>query len=67
MDQFAGGTAPSDFENDRNLLIELIERFTNSKRDFEWSPHPIFGNMPDTEWFRWGYLHTDHHLRQFGP
>jgi hypothetical protein len=66
MDQFAGGTAPSDFENDRKMLIELIERFTNSKRDFVWSPHPIFGNMPDPEWLRWGYLHTDHHLRQFG-
>jgi hypothetical protein len=66
MDQFAGGTAPSDFETDRERLLDLIARFTNSKRDFEWSPHPIFGKMPDPEWLRWGYLHTDHHLRQFG-
>jgi hypothetical protein len=66
MDQFVGGTAPSDFERDRNTLLALIERFSNSKRDFEWSPHPIFGRMPDPEWLRWGYLHTDHHLRQFG-
>jgi len=28
--------------------------------------HPIFGRMSLWEWQRWGYLHTDHHLRQFG-
>ena len=66
MDQLVGGTAPSDFESDRERLLARIERFTSSNRDFEWSPHPIFGKMPDPEWLRWGYLHTDHHLRQFG-
>ena len=66
MDQLVAGTAPSDFENDRERLLALIERFTKSSRDFEWSPHPIFGKMPDSEWLRWGYLHMDHHLRQFG-
>jgi hypothetical protein len=66
MDQFVGGTAPSDFESDRGRLLALIEQFTNSDRDFQWSSHPIFGNMPDPDWFRWGYLHIDHHLRQFG-
>jgi Protein of unknown function (DUF1569) len=66
MDQFAGGTAPSDFETDKEALLALIERFTNSNRDFQWSQHPIFGKMPDPDWFRWGYLHIDHHLRQFG-
>jgi hypothetical protein len=28
--------------------------------------HPIFGPMTATDWQRWGYLHADHHLRQFG-
>lgn len=66
MDQFAGGSAPKEFESDRQVLLALIDRFSNPARDFEWSPHPIFGGMPDPEWLRWGYLHTDHHLRQFG-
>ncbi len=66
MDQFLGGSTPSEFERDRDVLVTLIERFSNSKRDFEWSQHPLFGRMPDPEWLRWGYLHTDHHLRQFG-
>ncbi|WP_263365103.1 DUF1569 domain-containing protein [Edaphobacter bradus] len=28
--------------------------------------HPMFGTMSATDWMRWGYLHADHHLRQFG-
>jgi hypothetical protein len=28
--------------------------------------HPIFGELTDSERMRWGYLHMDHHLRQFG-
>jgi Protein of unknown function (DUF1569) len=28
--------------------------------------HPMFGPMTTGDWMRWGYLHTDHHLRQFG-
>lgn len=28
--------------------------------------HPMFGPMTAEDWMRWGYLHADHHLRQFG-
>jgi hypothetical protein len=28
--------------------------------------HPFFGEMTAKDWMRWGYLHADHHLRQFG-
>ena len=27
--------------------------------------HPYLGSMSTAEWMRWGYLHADHHLRQF--
>jgi hypothetical protein len=30
------------------------------------SRHPMFGPMSGADWMRWGYLHADHHLRQFG-
>ena len=67
LDQAAGGgTRPVVFENDRLCLIELIDRFSAPRRDFTFDRHPIFGTMSDWEWSRWGYLHTDHHLRQFG-
>jgi hypothetical protein len=28
--------------------------------------HPLFGSMTRGDWLRWTFLHTDHHLRQFG-
>jgi hypothetical protein len=28
--------------------------------------HAFFGTMSFGDWMRWGFLHTDHHLRQFG-
>ncbi|HEX6504032.1 MAG TPA: DUF1569 domain-containing protein [Terriglobales bacterium] len=66
VDQQLGGTAPTTFDLDRDELMRLFQRFTHQPRDFEWQPHPMFGHMADAEWMRWGYLHTDHHLRQFG-
>jgi hypothetical protein len=35
-------------------------------RSFDFRPHPMFKEMSEKDWMRWGYLHTDHHLRQFG-
>lgn len=66
LDQKTGGALPDDFLADRGDLIALIERFADPKRRTSWVAHPIFGEMCDREWLRWGYLHTDHHLRQFG-
>ena len=66
VEQGIGGTPPGDFRRDRIDLIFAIERFSGSNRQFQWAAHPIFGKMRDREWLRWGYLHVDHHLRQFG-
>jgi hypothetical protein len=66
VDPERGGTRPQDFEADRNELLGLMNRFTRQPRDFEYQPHPMFGRMSDRDWQRWGYLHMDHHLRQFG-
>jgi hypothetical protein len=65
-DQAIGGTPPEDFEGDRQRLVTLIERFTAASKDGKFHPHPYFGDMSEAEWMRWGYLHCDHHLRQFG-
>ena len=66
IDPQRAGTKPGDFPADMRELRRLLERFTQKPRDFEWQAHPIFGLMRDEEWQRWGYLHMDHHLRQFG-
>jgi hypothetical protein len=66
IDQEAGGTKPADFATDLADLEALVELLTDPVRRFEWHEHPIFGRMSDRSWFRWAYLHMDHHLRQFG-
>ncbi len=67
FDQCGGaGTPPAQFESDVRCLLETMERFGRRPRDFEFRPHPMFKAMSEAQWMRWGYLHVDHHLRQFG-
>jgi hypothetical protein len=66
IDQHLDGTAPAEFDADRQRLLMLVERFTHRPREFAFCPHPMFLAMTEWQWMRWGYLHTDHHLRQFG-
>src|SRR5262245_59666657 len=66
VDQERGGTRPAEFSSDVRKLVTAISRLARSDRDFQFGVHPIFGAMSEWEWLRWGYLHTDHHLRQFG-
>jgi hypothetical protein len=64
MDQRVAGTPPVEFNADRAALQEKLARFARSRGP--WAPHPIFAALTTNEWMRWGYLHADHHLRQFG-
>ena len=65
MDQKVGGTPPTQFEEDKTLLLSYFDRFCCEPRQFPTLAHPLFGKMKDKEWDRWAYLHVDHHLRQF--
>lgn len=66
LDQQHGGTAPEVFERDLAELHRAFDRFTTRPPAFAWPEHPDFGRMTRTSWMRCGYLHIDHHLRQFG-
>ena len=65
VEQGVGSTAPTEFDEDRAELLSVISRFSTGASDLA-IPHPVFGRMTAQEWLRWGYLHADHHLRQFG-
>lgn len=65
MEQGVGGTRPSGFEEDRARLLEVFEYFCENPPTAD-CPHPVFGVLTQEEWMRWGWLHADHHLRQFG-
>ena len=66
MDQKLGGTSPTQFDEDKRLLLSYFDRFCRQPRDYTPGQHPFFGAMKAKEWDRWAYLHIDHHLRQFG-
>jgi hypothetical protein len=67
IDQERGGTRPTDFAADVSQLEMLVEVIaTAPPGTLAGQAHPIFGRMSDAAWLRWGYLHMDHHLRQFG-
>jgi hypothetical protein len=66
VDQEIGGTGPVDFAEDVAQLEALLESAVTRIRTADCPAHPIFGRMSETAWLRWGYLHVDHHLRQFG-
>jgi Protein of unknown function (DUF1569) len=66
LDQECGGTKPEEFSADLASLVTLLETVTGTPPPFAGRSHPAFGPMSDAAWLRWGYLHMDHHLRQFG-
>ena len=66
IDQAIGGTRPSDFTADVSLLEALFAQYIDEIDSIDGLVHPIFGPMSKSDWLRWGYLHMDHHLRQFG-
>lgn len=66
IDQDGGGTTPAGFAADVACVVALVEGFAAGGAAPAWAPHPIFGPLSTSAWLRWGYLHADHHLRQFG-
>ena len=60
------GTKPVDFAADVAEVETLMERALAPMGGHQRQPHPVFGPMSEADWLRWGYLHMDHHLRQFG-
>ena len=67
LDQDRGvGTAPGEFRQDVEEVLRLMNRMSARPKDFAWQAHPHFGQLSELEWMRLGYLHVNHHLRQFG-
>lgn len=66
VDQDIDGTRPTEFENDRALLISYVKKFAAAEENFKWQPHPAFGKMSRKQWDIIAHKHIDHHLRQFG-
>lgn len=66
VDPRRDGTRPGEFAGDREALVTLIERLAGAAERETAPEHPLLGPFTRRDWQRWGYLHLDHHLRQFG-
>lgn len=54
-----------DFSREQATLLELIDAFCKCPADALRPEHPLLGRFTREDWMRWGYIHADHHLRQF--
>lgn len=57
---------PAHFAEERRSLVLLMERFGETPLSGLRSTNPVLGPLTHAQWMRWGFRHTDHHLRQFG-
>jgi hypothetical protein len=64
IDQCALGIIMGDFTAARLRAQRQLGRLHSAY--VAGARHPLFGKLNQKEWMRWGWLHTDHHLRQFG-
>lgn len=58
-------TAPQNFEDDRQRLLDKIERMAAAP-DGAGPEHPLFGPLSYEEWNALHCKHIEHHLKQFG-
>jgi hypothetical protein len=54
------------FEADRARVVATLREVAEAGEVDLVGDHPLFGVMTRADWHRWAWLHTDHHLRQFG-
>lgn len=66
VDPTRKGTTPTALASDVQRLEDVLSTFMDVASRGQCGPHPLFGTISPTDWLRWGFLHTDHHLRQFG-
>ena len=57
---------PAAFARDLERTVGLLQQLAVAAPDALGDRHPILGPMTRAQWMRWAFLHTDHHLRQFG-
>jgi hypothetical protein len=67
LDQAAGGgTKPTQLQNDKEILIAYLNRFTKTGDNYIFSFHPYYGDINKATWEKLVIHHMDHHLKQFG-
>jgi Protein of unknown function (DUF1569) len=66
LDSNKGLRPTHSFEEEKALLVSMIQRLNALPADHDFSLHPIFRKMNRREWGMLTYKHVSHHLKQFG-
>jgi len=66
IDQEKKGTKPTNFDQDKSVLLGILLEITEKAKVENLKPHGFFGKLSNKEWGILIYKHLDHHLRQFG-
>lgn len=59
-------TDTRNFEDERNKLVSIVNRFSSEGYTITSFTHPFFGKLSSQEYALFNYRHLDHHLQQFG-
>jgi hypothetical protein len=55
-----------NFEEEKNKLVSIVDRFSTEGYTITSFTHPFFGKLSSQEYALFNYRHLDHHLQQFG-
>jgi hypothetical protein len=66
VDPTRDGSRPGDFEQDRQRVIDTLRAIAAARPASLPHSHQVFGRMTASDWMRFAYKHTHHHLTQFG-
>lgn len=55
-----------DFEKEKMLFVEILEKAWHTKDSNDWGPHCYLGYLSRNEWGKLAIVHMDYHLRQLG-
>ena len=52
-----------DFDHEKKLLLEILNKACHVKSASEYGPHVLFGKMSLKEWGKLSLIHIDYHLK----
>ncbi len=64
IDMVANNINPEEFEKERQALTDVFKKVSESNGPFR--ENPFLGKLTKDEWGKLCYLHSNHHLKQFG-
>jgi hypothetical protein len=54
-----------DFDTEKKLLGDILEKAWKTERDTDWDLHPLLGKLTRKQWGKLVLIHVDYHFKQF--